>query len=88
MKSHAFSYFLPALPIKASLAMALLIGMMPAQAAPSGQPDSAASVPDTDKVIVSNDPVKPARKSRKISRAPAKPETYPTKPQQAVRSLR
>jgi hypothetical protein len=90
MKSHALSFLFPTLPLKAGLAAALLASMLPVQAAGEAAlpPAGAVAPDDTDKVIVSDDPVKPPQKHRKVIRAPVKPENYPTKPQQRVRILR
>lgn len=75
------------LPANAALALAILAGQIPAHAAAPeqpGPPDPNGSGP----VIVSPDPVKPPPKHRTLKRAPVKPQTYPSKPQQPVRTLR
>lgn len=74
-------------PAKAALALAILASQMSVQAAAPavpGPPDPNDSGP----VIVSPDPVKPPPKHRTLKRAPVKPQTYPSKPQQPVRTLR
>lgn len=74
-------------PAKAALALAILASQLPVQAAAPPQPGPPASG-DAGPVIVSPDPVKPPPKHRTLKRAPVKPQTYPSKPQQAVRTLR
>ena len=71
---------------KVGLTLAFLVTQMSAHAAPAvpAPPDPN----DTGPVIVSVDPVKKAHGRRHVKQGPVKPETYPTKPQQQVRSLR
>lgn len=74
-------------PAKAVLALAILASQVPVQAAAPPTPgpaDASGSGP----VIVSPDPVKKPPKHRTLKRGPVKQETYPSKPQQAVRTLR
>lgn len=86
MKSLAPSSSCWASRTKVGLTLAFLVTQMSAQAAPDApaRPDPN----DTGPVIVSTDRVKPPSKHRKVSPGPVKPETYPTQPQQEVRTLR
>ncbi len=71
---------------KVGLTLAFLVTQMSAQAAPDAATPSDPN--DTGPVIVSTDPVKKPSGRRNVKPGPVKPETYPTKPQQQVRTLR
>jgi hypothetical protein len=74
-------------PPKIILALAFLVSQVPVQAA-APEPPPQAKPNDSGPVIVSTEPGKIPHKHRETKRGPVKPEKYPTKPQQPVRSLR
>ena len=72
-------------PPRLVLTLALLASQMAVHAT---APDVPGPPNDTGPVIVTTDPPKKPHKHRDVKRAPAKPDTYPSKPQQPVRTLR
>ena len=86
MKSLAPSSSCWASRTKVGLVLAFLVTQMPVQAQQneSGPRDPDASTSGS----TAKKPGKTPSKHRKETRGPIKPETYPTKPQQEVRTLR
>lgn len=74
-------------PPKVVLTLALLASQMQVQAAaPAAPPEP--TFGDSGPVLVSSDPPRHPPKHRHVKHGPVKPETYPSKPQHPVRSLR
>jgi hypothetical protein len=86
MKSFTPSSSCWATTAKAGLMLAFVLGQMPVHAAKKEA--TVAPADDMAPVIVSNEPVKLPPKHRKVTLAPVKHETPPSKPQQPVRALR
>jgi hypothetical protein len=73
---------------KAGLALACVIGQMPAHATEEEEVVMVGPANNMNPVIVTNERVKSPHKHRRVVPAPAKPQTTPSKPQQPVLWLR
>ncbi len=71
---------------KVGMVLTFVVGQLPVQAGANLPMDN--NTNDSGPVIVTTDRIKTPSKHRKVSHRPVKPETYPSRPQQEVRTLR